>query len=344
MSKDSRAFSSHLLVGVDIGGTKVAAGLISSNGEVVRRTEVPMRTSGSAEDALACVHTAIRTVRQDAAVSAIGVASPGPLQLPVGIVLDTPNLPCWHNFPLGDAIRREYGLPTTVDNDANAAGLAEALWGAGAELSSVFYATIGTGIGTAFVQDRQLYYGRTAVAPEGGHMTIDMNAPRLCECGKAGCMESMASGPALARRASERLASSANYNRDLWGGDLNQVTARTVADAWHAGDPIAAELLRDTARLFAIWFGNIIDLLEPGVIVVGGGVGHLIAEWFPYITEQLPRCSIVPRAECTPILQALLGRDAGIVGAAALCTVEALRKRDTERTLPLSDFAETKPR
>lgn len=325
MSNDNCELGSNLLLGVDIGGTKVAAGLITDQGAVVRRIEVPMHVSGSAADAMACVHAAIRAVREDEAISAIGVASPGPLQLPEGIVLATPNLPCWRNFPLGETIRREYGLPTTVDNDANAAGLAEAVWGAGAEFPSVFYATVGTGIGTAFVQDRQLYYGRTAVAPEGGHMTIDMHAPRLCECGKAGCVESMASGTALARRARERLAGSANYNRDLWGGDLNQVTTRTIADAWHAGDPVATELLRETANLFAIWFGNIIDLLEPSVIVVGGGVRHLIAEWFPYIQEQLPRCSIVPCAECTPIRVARLGRDAGIVGAAALCTLKPKR-------------------
>src|SRR3954465_4127842 len=182
---------SSLVIGVDIGGTKVAAGLIATGGRVIRRAEIPMYVSGSADEAMECVHEAIRNARGDEEVDAIGVASPGPLQLPEGIVIDTPNLPCWHNFPLGDAIRESYGLPTMVDNDANAAGLAEALWGAGAEFPSVFYATVGTGIGTAFVQNRQLYYGRTAVAPEGGHMTIDMNAPVRCECGKRGCLEGM---------------------------------------------------------------------------------------------------------------------------------------------------------
>ncbi|HEX8926880.1 MAG TPA: ROK family protein [Terriglobales bacterium] len=321
MSKDRGELGQNLVIGVDIGGTKVAAGLISCDGDVIQRSEVPMHVSGSAADAMECVHAAIRSVLQDAVVSAIGVASPGPLQLPEGIVLDSPNLLCWHNFPLGEAIRREYALPTTVDNDANAAGLAEALWGAGAEFPTVFYATVGTGIGTAFVQNRQLYYGRTAVAPEGGHMTLDMHAPRLCECGKAGCMESMASGTAIARRARERLAETDNYNHELWGSPDN-VTARTVSDAWHAGDPIAAELLRHTADLFSIWLGNIVDLLEPSVIVVGGGVRQLLAEWFPYIRERLPECSIVPQAGSTPIRLARFGRDAGIIGAAALCTVQ----------------------
>jgi len=288
---------------------------------MVRRTEIPMYVSGSAEEAMACVHAAIQSARGDEELAAIGVASPGPLQLPEGIVIDTPNLPCWQNFPLGDSIRESYGLPTMVDNDANAAGLAEALWGAGAEFPSVFYATVGTGIGTAFVQNRQLYYGRTAVAPEGGHMTIDINAPVRCECGKRGCLEGMASGPSIARRARERLAQVENFNRDLWGANPIQVTTRTVAAASKAGDPIAIEVLRDTADLFAIWFGNIIDLLEPSVIVVGGGLGPLVSEWFPYIREQLPRCSIVPHANCTSFRPSHFARDSGIIGAAALCSV-----------------------
>lgn len=313
---------SSLVIGVDIGGTKVAAGLVAHGGNVIRRAEIPMYVHGSAADAMACVHTAIQAVRGDEAVSAIGVASPGPLQLPEGIVIDTPNLPCWHNFPLGDEIRQTYGLPTLVDNDANAAGLAESLWGAGAEFPSVFYVTVGTGIGTAFVQNRQLYYGRTAVAPEGGHMTIDMHAPVRCECGKRGCLEGMASGPSIARRTRERLAAAENYDQDLWGRDLAQVTPRTLGAAWKAGDPIATEVLRETADLFAIWFGNIIDLLEPNVIVVGGGVGKLISEWFPYIREHLPHCSIVPKADCTPFRSARFARDSGIIGAAALCTVQ----------------------
>jgi len=310
-----------LAIGVDIGGTKVAAGLVNSRGELLSRTEVPMFATGTAAEAMACVDQAIRAIlcaENSSQVRAIGIASPGPLELPAGIVIDTPNLPCWHNFPLGDTVRQTYHLPTVVDNDANAAGLAEAVWGAGASYDSVFFATIGTGIGTAFVQAKQLYYGLTAVAPEGGHMTIDFHAPRLCECGKRGCLEGLASGPSIARRARERLLSAnGSFNRQLWG-DPALITTRLVANAYHAGDPLATDLLRETADMFAVWFGNIIDLLEPAAIVVGGGVAHLVSEWFPYIREQLPTCSIIPNSANTPILLARYATDAGIIGAAAL--------------------------
>jgi len=307
-------------IGVDIGGTKVAAGLIDPTGAVLRRAEFPMHVSGSAGDAIACVDLAIRAVLANDQPTAIGVACPGPLALPEGVVIASPNLPCWHKFPLGATIREIYGLRTVVDNDANAAGLAEALWGAGAEFDSVFYATVGTGIGTAFVWHKQLYYGSTAVAPEGGHMTLDMHAPCLCECGKRGCLEGMASGPSIARRARERvIAGNGDCDASIWGTDPQQITTRMVAAAWHAGDPIAADLLRETAELYAVWFGNVIDLIEPEAIIVGGGMSELLAEWFPQIRQQLPSCSIVPRAECIPIRTAKFGSDAGIIGAAALC-------------------------
>lgn len=308
-------------IGVDIGGTKVAAGLVDAHGQVLSRAEVPMYVSGSAQQAMDCVHSAIRGVMNGLPdeVSAIGVASPGPLALPEGVVVYSPNLPCWHNFRLGDAIRTEYGITTIIDNDANAAGLAEALWGAGAGYDSIFCATIGTGIGTAIVLKKQLYYGHTAIAPEGGHMTIDINAPCHCECGKRGCLEGMASGPSMARRARERIATDKSHNTALWGTDLAQIDPRVIAAAWRAGDPIATDILRETADLYAVWLGNIIDIIEPAAIVIGGGLSGLFSEWFDYIGKKLPSCSIVPGAGQIPLLRAKFGADAGIVGAAALC-------------------------
>ncbi len=313
---------SKLAVGVDIGGTKVAAGVVDAHGKILCKTRVPMKTNGTASQAMDCVHAAVRTILSTEAgrrASAIGVASPGPLALPAGIVLHTPNVPCWRDFPLGDSIRSTYRLLTLVDNDANAAGLAEALWGAGSAYSSVFYATIGTGIGTAFVLDRRIFYGRTGTAPEGGHMTIDFRAPCLCGCGKRGCLEGFVSGPAIARRARAKFPAGESVLAGLCAGDPARITTEMLGNAWHAGDATAAEVLKETAELLAIWFGNIIDLLEPDVIVVGGGVGKLVAEWFEPISAQLPRWSINSRCQEIAFQQAKYGSDAGIAGAAALC-------------------------
>ena len=311
-----------VVVAVDIGGTKVAAGVVDSTGEILFKTQVTMRTTGTAQEAMDCVHTAIRAALANphaARVSAIGVASPGPLVLPAGIVAHTPNISCWQDFPLGDAVRSVYGVPTVVDNDANAAGLAEALWGAGTGYNTVFYITLGTGIGTAFIINGSLFYGRTRSAPEGGHMTIDFNAPSTCGCGKRGCVEGLASGHAIARRARELLVNRTVPRTFAWDSDLQRVTARTVEEAWRAGDPLATRVLTETADVLAVWIGNIIDLVEPDAIVVGGGLAGLASEWFGRIRERLPECSMLPGAAGTPIKLARYGADAGVTGAAAIC-------------------------
>ncbi|MGA3210251.1 MAG: ROK family protein [Terriglobales bacterium] len=314
-----------IALGVDIGGTKVASGLVNSRGEILFKTRVPMKATGTAEEAMQSVHEAIRGAlneefKNGRQVTAIGVASPGPLDLPAGIVLQTPNLPCWQNFPLGDRVRREYGLPVFVDNDANAAGLAEARWGAGAGFNSVFYATIGTGIGTAIVLNQRLYYGRTGTAAEGGHITIDYRGPCHCGCGKRGCVESIASGTGIARRARECVQSvAASPLLAMAGGDPAAITAETVTRGWRTGDPLSTEIICETMHALTAWFGNIVDLLEPDVIVVGGGLGAVVGEWFEYIREHLPEWSINSRCQEIPFVQAKYGVDAGIAGAAALC-------------------------
>jgi glucokinase len=317
-----------LALGVDIGGTKVAAGIVDSQGQLLFKTRVPMNATGTAEDALDSVHMAIRTAMDSEFarnVTSIGVASPGPMEMPIGKILHTPNLPCWRNFPLGDRIREAYPLPVQIENDANAAGLAEALWGAGREFHTVFYATVGTGIGTALVCNKSLFSGRTGAAPEGGHMTIDYHSRHVCGCGKRGCVEVLASGPAIARSARERLAASAVKSMMLEKAqhDPQRVTSHIVEAAWRAGDTLATEILRELADIMTVWFGNIIDLFEPDVIVVGGGVGQLVSEWFPYIAERLPSWSIIPRCSETTLKLAKYGSDAGIVGAAALCMVRS---------------------
>lgn len=316
-----------LVLGVDIGGTKVAAGLVNARGEILFKVRVPMNVHGTAADAMGCVHRAIEAglaanaKMSKSQVKGIGVASPGPLDPCTGVVLHTPNLPCWREFPLGAEIERAYGLPTVVDNDANAAGLAEALWGAGTGFDSVFYATIGTGIGTAIVLGGKLLYGRTGNAAEGGHMTIDMRGEVRCGCGKRGCLEGLASGTAVASRAREKVAADgarAAVLLEFAGKDPAAITAEIVTKAWQAGDPMATEILRETADLLAIWLGNIVDLLEPEIIVIGGGLGTRLTGWYDYLRQRIPQWSINSRAGEIEIVTARYGEDAGIAGAAAL--------------------------
>lgn len=323
-----------LALGVDVGGTKVAAGLVDSRGQIVFKTRRAMIVRRSAEEGLAGVVKAIdTTLASDAArqnhVTGIGISTPGYVDPHDGRVVAAANLPCWRDFPLAAEVARLTNLPVRIDNDGNAAALAEAVWGAGAGYSRVFYVTLGTGIGTGIVIDGRVYHGRTGRAGEGGHMVINYDGPR-CGCGKHGCIEVYASGPAIARRAQEKLAAlpknrsrkragTASKMLELAEGHVPRVTAEIVGKASLAGDPLATEVLQETVDLLAIWLGGIIDLLEPDVIVVGGGLGNLTASFFGHIREQLQRWSIAPHAHDIPIVSAMYGAESGIAGAAALC-------------------------
>ena len=312
-----------LLLGIDIGGTKVAAGLVNHVGEIVFKTRNPMNPRGTAEEGLAAVMTAIDAGLKQAsgAVNSVGIISPGPLDPKTGIILNPPNLPCWRNYHLVQRLAEAYKMPIHLDNDANAAGLAEAIWGAGRGYKEVFYATLGTGVGTGIIFNGRIFHGRTGAAAEGGHITIDYRAGKYCNCGKPGCVEALVSGTGIARRARAKARSAGSIAQpliDLAGGNVDNITGEVVGIAFRAGDQLATEILEETADILAVWLGNIIDLLEPEVIVVGGGVSELMEGWFDHVRRQVPNWSVNQRANEIPIIIARYRADAGIAGAAAL--------------------------
>jgi glucokinase len=315
-----------LYLGVDVGGTKVAAGLVTPRGEILSKVRVPMPSREDGAAGLRAVEKAIDAAfaaepARQTAVAGIGIVSPGPVDPRLGLIVNPGNLPCWRNYPLVAEIKKSRGLPTILDNDANAAALAEARWGAAAGYSSVFYVTIGTGIGVGIILDGTIYHGRTGAAGEGGHVSIDYHGP-LCACGKRGCIEALAAGPAVARRTRNRLeagGAEAKALIALAGGNPASVTAEMVAKAWRAGDPLATAILEETADLLAIWLGNMIDLFDPDVIVVGGGMSELICAWLGRIRQQIPKWAVNSRWIEIPFVRAHYGEDSGIAGAAALC-------------------------
>lgn len=312
------------VIGVDIGGTKVAVGIVNSEGKITAQLRHPMIASSTPEAALQAVISAIDSIRAvsvSEAISAIGLCAPGPLDPITGIVVNPPNLPAWRNFPLAAKIAEVYNLPVKLDNDANAAALAETRWGAARGYRFVFYATIGTGIGTGIVFENRIYHGRTGAAGEGGHVSIDYRGP-VCHCGKRGCIEILAAGPAIAVRAREKLASGAIRSSilDLAHGSIDAISSHLVGEAYSAGDAVAGEILKETSALLAIWLGNIVDLLDPDVIVIGGGVAAMLKPFFPEIKQLLPQWCVNPRASEIPLLMAHYGPDAGIAGGAALCS------------------------
>jgi glucokinase len=310
-----------LFVGVDIGGTKIAAGLVNAAGEISSQVRVPMVSDSSAENGLDAVLSAINQVvsRAAAPISGIGICAPGPLDPTTGVILNPPNVPCWRNFPLAESVQKKYSVPVEVDNDANAAALAETRWGAARGRKYVFYATIGTGIGTGIVFDGKIYHGRTGSAGEGGHVSIDYRGP-ICRCGKPGCIEVLASGTAIAQRARDCIkAGEPSAMLELAGGSLAAITGKTVVNARSQRDPVAIKLLSHAAEMISVWLSNMIDLLDPDVIVIGGGAAALYHPYFTQIQARAAQLSLNPRASEVPIISAHYGADSGIAGGAALC-------------------------
>ena len=316
-----------LVVGVDIGGTKVAAGLVNRKGEIKAHVRTPMVANREAGEGLAAVLSAIDLLLDNdadarARIRGIGICAPGPLDPTTGVVINPPNVPCWRNFPLAAEIEKVYRVPVKVENDANAAALAEAYWGAGRGYRHIFYAGIGTGIGTGIVFGGRIYNGRTGAAAEGGHMSIDYRGP-LCGCGKPGCIEVLAAGPAIARRARAKLSSAPSSRSsilDLANGNIDAVTSEMVGHAYAAGDELAKQTLEETVQLLSLWLSNIIDLLEPDVIIIGGGVAAMLNSFFGEISKWLSEYCINSRWQEIPLLKAHYGKDSGIAGGAALCS------------------------
>jgi len=316
------------VLGVDIGGTKIAVGIVDRSGKILAQERTPMVANGTPEAAFDAVICAIDSLLSTSGqIEGIGICAPGPLDPTSGIVLNPPNLPCWRNFPLAEKVRAKYSVPVKVDNDANAGALAETLWGAAHGFRYVFYATIGTGIGTGIVFDGAIYHGKTGSAGEGGHVSIDYRGP-VCGCGKRGCIEILAAGPAIGARARAKVAAEPLRGKtilDLAIGDVSSITSQHVGKAFDAGDSMAREVLEETVHLLTIWLGNIIDLLDPDVIVVGGGVAAMLRSFFEEIQRGLPDWCVNPRAAEIPLLMAHYGADAGIAGGAALCSTEPLK-------------------
>jgi glucokinase len=314
------------VIGVDVGGTKVAAGIVDAQGKILAQTRASMNCRGSAQDGLASVLSAIDGLFAKDATSrkkihCIGICAPGPLDPRTGVIINPPNVPCWRDFPLADEIAKHHSAQVKVDNDANAGGLAEYLWGAGRGHRNVFFATIGTGIGTGIVLDGKIFHGRTGSAAEGGHVSIDLNGP-VCNCGKKGCIEVLASGTAIARRAQEKLAESPQRGAQLLalaGGDAGSIRSEMLGKAAAAGDPFSREILDQTLEYLAVWLGNVVDLLEPEVIILGGGAGQMLRPYFHEIQKRMNRWCVNSRYQEIPIVPAHYGENAGIAGGAALC-------------------------
>jgi glucokinase len=247
----------------------------------------------------------------------IGVGAPGPLDREQGIVLVAPNLG-WKDFPLRERIQSRLHLPTTLDNDANCATFGEWWQGAARGGRNVVGLTIGTGIGGGLILDGALYHGSSDMAGEVGHTTIDLNG-RHCKCGNYGCLEAYASGPAIATRAREVLVREEGESMIplMVNGKFDDITAQIVYDAASEGDQVANEIVRDTARYLGAGIANLLNIFNPDIVVVAGGVTAAGDALFVPLRAEVRRRAFSPAVRAVRIVAGELPGTAGVVGAVA---------------------------
>ncbi len=308
------------IIGIDIGGTNLVVGTVAEDGsEVLGLVSEPTQSERGADTVLDRIVSLARASQQAASgrdIVGVGIGAPGPLDTKRGVVLLTPNLG-WTNMPLRDRLASALGLRATLDNDANCAILGEWWRGAARGARHVVGLTVGTGIGGGIVLDGRIYHGASDVAGEIGHMTIDSTG-RRCKCGNYGCLEAYASGPAIAARAVEGIE--AGVETMLPGyvnGDLSLVTAQVVYEAAHDGDAFALEVVRDTAQFLGAGVANILNIFNPDVVVICGGVTLAGDRLFVPLRSEVNRRAFKPAVQACRIVPGELPGTAGVVGAVA---------------------------
>lgn len=317
-----------LAIGIDIGGTKIAAGVVDEDGFVLARRR---RITPSTDPAL--VLDAITDLTAELAaehpVKSVGIGAAGFIDASQSTVLFAPHL-AWRNEPLRDRVSRRTRLPVLVDNDANASGWAEWRFGAAQNEPDVVVVTLGTGIGGAILMDGQLYRGSHGIAGEFGHQLVEPGG-RSCECGNAGCWEQYASGRVLTRQAQAEVAAGSDLGQRLVvlaEGDADLVDGSHVTQLARAGDVIATGWIAEVGRWLGIGLANLSAALDPGLFVIGGGVSDadellLGPARLAYAAQLTGRGY---RSEAR-IVRAHLGPEAGLVGAADMARITARRRR-----------------
>ncbi len=311
------------VVGVDVGGTKITAGVIDASAQVLSRSTVRSHAGRPPHEVVDAIVEATGAALGDAGlarsdVAGVGVGFAGHVNGAAGTVLTSSNLPAWDHHPLRDALQERLSTPVILENDANCAAWAEYRFGAGKGSRCLCYVTISTGFGSGIVIDGQLYAGATGTAGEIGHTVVDPDGP-LCTCGKRGCVMSYASGLAISRMACERLAAGeATSLRDLCGDSPEHVSGEVVAQAAQQGDSLALEILTVTGRYFGIGLSTIIQVLNPDRIVVGGGLARMGSLLMAPALQALNGNIHPVLRDSAEIVPSALGDDAGMLGAAAL--------------------------
>ncbi|MCS7187343.1 MAG: ROK family protein [Armatimonadota bacterium] len=298
-----------VVLGIDVGGTKMTAALATQSGKIVKLLRVHTKREEGAEGGFKAICEMVQELLNEArsqglTVVRIGVGFGGPVDFGRGTVYLSHHVHGWENFPLKEALEKRFAVTTSVDNDANAGTLGEWMFGAGKGIDDLLYVNIGTGIGGGIISGGKLVRGWKNLAGEIGHMTVKPDGP-VCTCGRKGCLEALASGDAIGREGTERLG--------------RPVKSEEVFQLAEQGNEVAKQILSEAVEALAFAIGAAANLFNPKRVILGGGVAeapeHLLIE---PLRARLPRYTLPQAAEGLEVVRAQLGYDAGIMGAIAL--------------------------
>ena len=307
-------------IGIDLGGTNLKLALLDGENHVVSRIAVPTGGAAGHEAVIARMVNGVSELCRaapDLIVAGIGVGVPGMVDMTSGVVGDLPNLPGrWVDVPAGPLIAAATGLPVGLINDAKAFALAEHRLGAAAGAETALLVTVGTGVGGAVIAHGELVYGVGGAAGEIGHLILQPEGPR-CTCGNLGCLETLASGPAIVGEAVRRVVQGfTTALSELSGGDLDAITPELVARAADGGDAVAADVIDRAGTWLGMGLGGAIALLAPEVVVIGGGVAPAGSRYYRAAEATARTHADVTEIDRIAMRPAALGYDAGVIGAA----------------------------
>jgi len=327
-----------LAIGVDLGGTNLRIAAVDSNGKVLEKITTSTQVARGRDQVIDEMCVAIQEVvsKQNAVgeLAGIGIGVPGIIEMKTGMLRESPNLPGWHNYPVRDEIQNRLNTTVVLENDANAAAMGEKWLGAAAGVDDMCMFTLGTGVGGGVVMNGQIWHGMTGMAGELGHINVEPEG-HLCNCGSRGCLEQYASATAIKRMAQEAIAAGMAPQMAAAMQKDPEFTSKVVYDMAMQGDLPARHVFEQVGKALGTVIADMVNIFNFPMYVVGGGVSSAWDAFAPLMLETVGRNSFVYRATApdeniqagnapsgsirgTMITKALLGGDAGLVGAARL--------------------------
>jgi glucokinase len=319
-----------LILGIDLGGSKILAAVVDPQGTMVSSYESVTPATKGREAIIQCIVDSARGAVEQAhiamsQISAVGVGAAGISNPEAGILFTSPNLPGLREVLLADIIQERLGKKTFIINDANAAALGEFYYGAARDARNFIYITISTGIGGGIVIDGEIYTGAIGIAGEVGHMTIDDNGP-ICNCGNKGCWETLASGTALSREAKLRISKGVKTSiLEYAGGDIENVTPRAIHSAAEKGDKLAKELIAQTGYYVGVGLASLMNIFNPELIVMGGGLSNIGDMLLEPAFKTAEKRAYKEAFQAVRFALAELGGNSGVIGAATFALREMKR-------------------